>query len=344
MVKFRHLDLLKQISLRRSTLQFWLISYIFAVASLLPSPVSGAEQLMLVANPGPAEILGPSELSEWNKLRTLLEDDQSLTLDQQKRLFGLTQKAVLMHEKQARFKAGLPHPWPWGLYYLTFYAFNYGTTLFDGQQEKLALEVLEEGLRASQLCLDSPLKDPSFHLAPCHFARASHTAKIASIKGLFASISKARSAQDEWLSVADGNVDMLLTRLHTLKASANHALGLYFRLVPDMWLVQFIFHVRGSLDESIRRHQLASSVHPQNACFLFGESTALLCRGQKRSSSVDTQSGRVIAAKVIQMSVAAPLLVACQDSVRRIFQKQELACGYTGAKQVSDEDAKSIVK
>ena len=297
---------------------------------------------MLVPNSDAAQILGPGDFEEWTKLRTLLEDDQELTIPQENKLFTLTAEAVHKLEKQAGFKPGLPHPWPWGLYYTSFYAFNYGTTLYDKGLEKKALEVLQEGLEAAEFCLAAPVKDSSFHLSPCHFARASLTAKIASIKGLFASIAKARAAQEEWTQVADGDVDMVLTKQHTLKASANHALGLYYRLVPDLWLVQFLFRVRGSLDESLRRHRLATGAHAQNACFLFGESTSLLCRGQKKNATSDVQAGHMLAAKVLRMKVAAPLFIACQESVRQIFQKPELACGFTGAKQVSDEDAKAI--
>ena len=322
-----------------------------SILGLLLSALVGHGQAVsapriLVPDLAPASVLGEKDFTEFKALRAKLDDDAAMSLADEQRLFVLTTKAVTDNESKAGFKnaPGAVHPWSWGLYLLGSAAFNYGSSLYDAKREAEALTALDVGLAAAEKCVTTKSNDPSFQVIPCRFMKGSLTSKIASINGILSALSKAKGVLDEWTSAADGDVDLVMSKTHTLKASANYALGLFYRLVPDLWLVNMIFDVRGNLDESVRRHQLSTKIQPENACYLYGEYTALVCRGQKRSRSEDTSLAEKLSARVASMKAESTLLARCKISVKKISEQPKTACGFTGAKQVNEDEANKIGK
>ncbi len=301
---------------------------------------------ILVPDLAPASILGEKDFAEFKALRERLEADSAMSLTDEQRLFALTTKAVTELESKAGFKntAGAQHPWSWGLYLLGSAAFNYGSSLYDAKREAEALTTLDVGLAATEKCVHTKSGDASFHITPCRFMKGSLTSKIASINGILSALSKAKGVLDEWTSAADGDVDLVMSKTHTLKASANYALGLFYRLVPDLWLVNMIFDVRGNLDESVRRHQISTKIQSENACYLYGEYTSLVCRSQKRSRSDDMSLADKVRDHVAALKAESTLLARCKISVKKISEDPKMACGFTGAKQVNEDEANKIGK
>ncbi len=316
------------------------------IAAQLFVGLASAEVKVVKPDLAPAKaVLSDSEYTELLDLRKKFEDEVSMNVSEEQKLYQLTLKAVSDIEKRDGYdpNKGNKHNWPWGLYLIAVSSFSYGSTLYDLKREPEALAVLDIGLAATEKCVGVKTDDKSFDPMPCRFSRGSLTGKIASINGILSSLSKGKKVREDWQATADGKVDMQLSKSFSLIASANHALGLFNRLIPDLWLVNMIFSIRGNLDESLRRHQLATKTD-KNACALYGESTILLCRGQKKNSTEDLNLGKQVAQRAITAGGESTNLKRCVQWVKKVQSDTKLACGFSGAKQVDENEANNIGK
>jgi tetratricopeptide (TPR) repeat protein len=84
------------------------------------------------------------------------------------------------------------------------------------------------------------------------FARGLANARLGTTKGVLASLFMARSIEADWLAAANSGFRYsALEQREVLPTDAYQALGVFYRLVPDWWIVQVIAGTRGDLDKSL---------------------------------------------------------------------------------------------
>ncbi len=88
------------------------------------------------------------------------------------------------------------------------------------------------------------------------FARGIALARLGTTKGVLSSLFLARDIESDWMAATKGSYASLGGE-EVLPTDAYHALGVFYRMVPDWWIVQVLAGTRGDLDKSLEMHQKA---------------------------------------------------------------------------------------
>ncbi|HET9240933.1 MAG TPA: hypothetical protein VFO10_26950 [Oligoflexus sp.] len=243
------------------------------------------------------------------------------------------EKRLAILEKVVRKKPD----WLDGYSLMAAEAFFLGSSFTDPKDHPTARRYLEDGEKKINECLKQA---PSNIL--CKFFKASLRAKIASIDGIFASLRYGQSVRDAWLEVVDSKLDMQFRPNVSLQGSVHYGLGLFFRLVPNFFLMDWIFHIRGNIDESIRYHRAAMKFDGDNPCYTLMLAVSLLCKVKGKSNTPEYTE----AMSLLNAPMPKPIDVAqavCVHDVPKIRNEPKKTCGYTQAKyqdDVKEEDLK----
>lgn len=216
-------------------------------------------------------------------------------------------------------------------------AFFLGSSFTDPKDHPIARKYLEDGEKKINECVK---RAPANIL--CKFFKASLRAKIASIDGIFASLRYGRPVRDAWLEVVESGMDMQFRPNVSLQGSVHYGLGLFYRLVPNFFLMDWIFHILGNIDESIRYHRAAVKFDGDNPCYTLMLAVSLLCRVKGKPGTKDYSE----AMNLLNSPMPKPIDVAqavCVHDVPKIRNEPKRTCGYTQAKyqdDVKEEDLK----
>jgi hypothetical protein len=243
------------------------------------------------------------------------------------------EKRLAILEKVVRKKPD----WLDGYSLMAAEAFFLGSSFTDPKDHPTARRYLDDGEKKINECLKQA---PSNIL--CKFFKASLRAKIASIDGIFASLRYGRSVRDTWLEVVDSKLDMQFRPNVSLQGSVHYGLGLFYRLVPNFFLMDWIFHIRGNIDESIRYHREAMKFDGDNPCYTLMLAVSLLCKVKGKANTPEYTE----AMNLLNATMPKPIDVAqavCVHDVPKLRSEPKKTCGYTQAKyqdDVKEEDLK----
>lgn len=125
------------------------------------------------------------------------------------------------------------------------------------------------------------------------FARGVAMGRLGTTRGVLSSLFMAKDIEGDWLDVAEQHTweYSSLGGSELLPCDAYHALGIYYRLVPDYWIVQMIAGTRGDLDKSLAWHQKAVACKPREIQNYKELGATQLCIGDKRRDPAMTQAG-----------------------------------------------------
>ena len=206
-------------------------------------------------------------------------------------------------------------------------AYFLGSNVLDPKQHDHARLILSKGLSKLDGCLQRDAK----HLL-CRFLSAAIQAKIASIDGIFASLKYGKRVRDIWLDVTRSPYDLSLRPNVTLQGSARFALGLFYRLVPDNFIMEWFWGIRGDMKSSIQYHRESLRLDPQNPCAHLMLAVSLLCEVKGDPETSQFKEAMLLldtAAKEKSVDVAQEVCVADAPRLRLSPKK---TCGYTQAK------------
>jgi hypothetical protein len=163
--------------------------------------------------------------------------------------------------------------WLDGYWLLAGESLQLGSSYLDPDQHAIARDILVDGKSATENCLK---QNPQQIL--CQFLNGSLTARIASIDGVFASLRYAQDVHDTWLKVTRSQVNLQFRPNVSLQGIAHFGLGVFYRVVPDLKIIEWLFGVRGNIDTSIDFHRKAATFDLQNPCNRLMLAVALLCK------------------------------------------------------------------
>lgn len=223
--------------------------------------------------------------------------------------------------------------WVDGYWLLSAEAFVLASSYEKPGELALSLPILEQGIRSAERCLHI---DTGHTM--CKFFLASSMARKASIQGIFASLRWGQRIHDLWMDVLASPYDFWFRPNVSLQGSVRYGLGIFYRLVPNQWLMETMFRIRGSLDKSVTLHREAVAINPEDPCARLMLGTALLCRCRGDHKDKDCHEGLAWLEKAHQSEALDLNQRLCQRDGIRLIKDQDLACGYTQARQVDDTE------
>ena len=254
--------------------------------------------------------------------------ERQLTREERRRLIELLQ---FIHDKEP--------DWIDGYWLLASEKFQLASSYDQPEQLPQARKILSEGRDLTRKCL--AMKPDNLM---CKFFLASSLGKIGTIDGVFASLKGAKEVHDLWQDVKDSKFNHYFTEKISVQGSVRYAFGIFFRLVPDWFLVDLLFDVRGDLDASIQNLQEAIIIDGAFPCSRLMLAASLFCRADGEAKSADFRAAMQqidLIATMKNMSVQSAI---CKRDALKMKKEPSLGCGYSTAKQQEKGDEASLKK
>jgi hypothetical protein len=177
------------------------------------------------------------------------------------------------------------------------------------------------------------------------FARGVAMGRLGTTRGVLSSLFMAKTVETDWLSVAEHPTFRYssLGGYELLPCDAYHALGIYYRLVPDWWIVQVLAGTRGDLDKSLSWHQKSIQCKPNEIQNWKELGVTQLCIAQNLNDDAMKQAGVASLNKCAQLTAHTPRAKVDQQHCRKLVADPSLACEYSRDGQ-QDLDEKQLEK
>ena len=186
------------------------------------------------------------------------------------------------------------------------------------------------------------LSDAGLALDPGHghllFARGAALARLGTTRGLAASLFLADDIEAAWLAAAeDVSPYASLGREEVLPCDIYVCLGVFYRLLPDWWLVETLTGTRGSLEDSLAWQQQAYQCSPDRVNVVKELAVSELCVGQRGDDP------GLVAAGLAHLEYAATLPSRTQvdaldhQHVAFLLAEPSAACAYSRDGQVEQD-------
>lgn len=171
-------------------------------------------------------------------------------------------------------------------------------------------------------------------LAPDHphlrFARGLAHARIGTTRGILSSLFLAKGVEDDWRYVAEsGFVYSSLDRNEMLPCDALLTLGIFYRLLPDWWIVQALAGTRGNLDRSLEMLERADRCGPDRIGTLKELGVTRTCIGTTRRDDAMLAAGRQALERVLALEPGGRTDEIDRRHAAMLLEDPTLACAYS---------------
>ncbi|MEW5848260.1 MAG: hypothetical protein AB2A00_05570 [Myxococcota bacterium] len=149
------------------------------------------------------------------------------------------------------------------------------------------------------------------------------------VRGIMKSVRLAKEVEQSWLTglnITRGKPFKLDEDL--LEAHFHYVLGIFYRIVPDWWIVKVVAGTRGDKKKSIEFHRQSVRLRPDTSTFT-ELGVSLICHGQKKDAPDDAAEGLRTLEKVLTMPEKSAIDAIDKRNCRLVLANPKLACGYS---------------
>ncbi len=227
--------------------------------------------------------------------------------------------------------------WVDGLWQAADASFQYGNTMTDPKDFPKARALFAKGKSYSDRCLRIQPENPL-----CKFYLGVNVGKMASIDGIFASLKNAKLVERMWVETTESPYNHQFSEKTSLQGASRYALGMFYRLVPDFFLMKWLFDVKGDINKSVAYHRENLHYDSPNVCSKTMFAVSLVCEGKSDFSTPSGQQGLAQLREAKTLPVTSAVLAMCAKDLPRLEQNPKLACGYetTRQQETSEEEFK----
>ena len=173
------------------------------------------------------------------------------------------------------------------------------------------------------------------------FGKGVALGRLGTTRGVLASLSLATPIEDSWTQCKESDYRYRsIAGEEMLPCDCAHALGIFYRLVPDSWIVELIGGTRGSLQKSLETHEWANQCKPDDISIKKELGVTQLCLGQKEKDEALITAGRANLLQISALSVITPSDELDKQHARQLLLDPNLACGYSRDGQQDLDEAK----
>lgn len=126
----------------------------------------------------------------------------------------------------------------------------------------------------------------------CYFMRGLANARMSTTKGILSSLFSAKQIEQDWLVAVSRKSDYVTPNGENLEASANIALGVFYRLCPSFFLLKWTFGISGDLEKAVLYCRKASELDPTRMEIVKEYGVALITRGLDTKNNADIEAGK----------------------------------------------------
>jgi hypothetical protein len=183
----------------------------------------------------------------------------------------------------------------------------------------------EQMLARVERALDLHPADP--HLL---FLHGLAMGRLGTTRGVLATLFYVDDVEAAWLAAeAAGTRYASLGLEEHLPCDHALVLGIFYRIIPDSWIIELITDTRGDLDKSLAYHESSCSCSPDRIRSLIERAVSELCIGHSRDDAALLARGHATLAHIQSLSPSLPTDFIDQEHAVVLAAHPELACGYS---------------
>jgi hypothetical protein len=154
--------------------------------------------------------------------------------------------------------------------------------------------------------------------------------RLGTTRGVLASLFMAKDVEAAWLAAAASPYRYSSIRgQEQLPCDAHLCLGIFYRLVPDSFLVEMIGGTRGSLDQALAQLERSDRCGPGRIGTLKELGISQLCKGEKSKDEALVVTGRSTLLRARAIAPEGDTDVTDLRHIDMILANPKLACGYS---------------
>jgi tetratricopeptide (TPR) repeat protein len=166
-------------------------------------------------------------------------------------------------------------------------------------------------------------------------------ARLGTTRGVLSSLSMAREIERLWLEAARSDVRYVsLNGEEKLPCDAYLTLGIFYRLIPDWWIVEVVAGTRGDVDKALTWLRRANQCAPEAVRTHKELGVGLLCAAERRDDPALVKEAQQAFAKGLAITPRFHTERVDHQDMRRLLTTTKGACGYSrDGQQTLDESA-----
>lgn len=178
------------------------------------------------------------------------------------------------------------------------------------------------------------LVDKGLVLAPSHprllWGKGVATARLGTTRGVLASLMSAKDIEQTWLTVTKSEYRYeSLQQEEMLPCDTYLALGIFYRLVPDWWIVKAIAGTRGDLDRALAMVQKSEQCAPGRIRSVKELGIVHFCLATRRDDEGHRQKGMAAMKRALAIEADRPIERLDQQHIKMLMQMPDKACEYS---------------
>jgi hypothetical protein len=173
------------------------------------------------------------------------------------------------------------------------------------------------------------------------FARGIANGRIGTTRGVLASLFLAKSIETDWLAVTTSDyVYSSIENAEMMPCDTYQALGIFYRLVPDWWIVQVLAGTRGDLDKSLELLEKADTCGPNRMGVVKELAVTQLCIGTKRNDDAMLAKGKANVRRYMSLPAVNDKRRIDHKHGQMLLDDPDMACEYSRDGQQDMDKAK----
>lgn len=167
-------------------------------------------------------------------------------------------------------------------------------------------------------------------------------ARLGTTRGVLASLWMAKDIERAWTVVADSGYEYeSINRGEHLPCDAHLVLGIFYRVVPDWWIVKLLSGTRGDLDKALEYLEYANTCSPDRINVKKELGVGQICFGMNREMPEFVEMGRKTLEETLLLTPDGDTDFIDFKHIPKILENPEMACEYSRDGQ-QDLDRESL--
>lgn len=212
-----------------------------------------------------------------------------------------------------------------GLWRLSRAYYEQGEVLAQSESDARRIPIYEKAEALADRCIAVDPQDGQGYLW-----KGAALARIGTARGVLASLRSAGEIETLWLrSLQTPTRYRLASGISSFPGDVYYGLGIFYRMVPDWRVVEWVAGTRGDLDASIRYLRLLVADEPNRIEGMKELGVSLLCQGQKKGDTGEEAEGRIWLQKALATPGTYPTDVIDHRQIPVILAHEGDVCGYS---------------
>lgn len=183
----------------------------------------------------------------------------------------------------------------------------------------------EEMLAKVEAALEEHPDDP--HLL---FMQGLAKARLGTTRGVLSTLFFVDEVEAAWLSAQAAGTEYASLGLEEhLPCDYDLTLGIFYRIIPDSWVIKAITGTRGDLDKSLAYHEASTTCSPDRIRSLVELGATELCIGHSRKDQAMLDRVRATMQRILDLEPSLPTDFIDKEHAPVLMEHPELACGYS---------------